>query len=308
MNRNITNPKPYLSHPTLWWTSYFLFYFFHFHFWTYKLAVYQRLKGPAWNFSAALLAATARFVFTARFHASVISIYICIKSGLACVAAAKRHHTPAAEDECVHHSWQRKVGQSTHWFVCHWTPPNLPPWASNLSPSTPNVDQSQVGESLPEIKKERKNPPLCSCYNIYYSTRVIYLLASPSWTIFMRTRKDSTVKREENVDIASRQPCVHWATQTHTYTQRCCMNPTRPDHRVCGLSESTTRLPLTRWPARPLAASHIPPHKKRVSFFFFLLRFFVNAWMFQRFSTSRPTAQNLTSFCFFLLTLMPHGG
>lgn len=74
-------------------------------------------------------------------------------------------------------------------------PPNLPLWASNPSPSTPNVDQSQVGESLPEIKKQEEKTLVC--VHVYSSSRVIYSLANPSWTIFTHTRKDPTKKGEE---------------------------------------------------------------------------------------------------------------
>lgn len=144
----------------LWWTSYVLILFLIFYFWTYELAVYQRLKGPVWIISAALLAGC---------HTSVISILHLHKKrpGLR-RGGQKRHRAPAAGDESVRRSLRRKVDG-------YWFPPPLGcrqifhTGASNPSPSTPNVDQSQVGESLPEIKraKREKNPRLC-CYMLQY--------------------------------------------------------------------------------------------------------------------------------------------
>lgn len=104
------------------------------------------------------------FFCSAVLHALVISIYIYIKSGRACDEAAKWLLAPAAAERANPFTAAR-WGKLISWHVsaaapsCHWMPPNLPPWASNLSPSTPNVDQSQVGGSLPEIKKDKT--PLC---------------------------------------------------------------------------------------------------------------------------------------------------
>lgn len=160
MKRKITNPKPYLSHQPLFGGLLIFYFIFRKSFRTYKHAVYQRLKGPVWDISADLLAATARFVFSAVLHALVISIYIYIKSGWACDEVAKWLLAPAAAERANVFTAarggkliSRDIGVTA--LSCHWMPPNLPPWASNLSPSTPNVDQSQVGESLPEIKKDK---------------------------------------------------------------------------------------------------------------------------------------------------------
>lgn len=99
MKRKITNPKPYLSHQPLFGGLLILYFVFLFFFWTYKHAVYQRFKGPVWNISADLLAATARLVFSAVRHALVISIYIYIKSGCASDEAAKWLPAPAAAEK-----------------------------------------------------------------------------------------------------------------------------------------------------------------------------------------------------------------
>lgn len=68
--------------------------------------------------------------------------------------------------ESVHRGSLRKVDQLTlrrPAIGCHQI---FHPGPQTYPPSTPNVDQSQVGGSLPEIKKD-KTPPLCSCYIIY---------------------------------------------------------------------------------------------------------------------------------------------